>query len=109
MKNGVISFIRPEECTIKRHVREMEIKPFGEEHGNFQGLSEFLGGDGVGGEGNHFAGVDDLLHQADGKLGQKNFAAGAGVEGEGRPKWRGIVHQLVAEHNSFFILFNVKC
>ena len=52
-------------------------------------------GDGVGGEGNHFAGVDDLLHQADGKLGQKNFAAGAGVEGEGRPKWRGIVHQLV--------------
>ena len=47
MKNGVISFIRPEECTIKRHVREMEIKPFGEEHGNFQGLSEFLGGDGV--------------------------------------------------------------
>ena len=47
MRNGVISFVRPEECTIKRHVREMEIKPFGEEHGNFKGLSEFLGGDDV--------------------------------------------------------------
>lgn len=45
MRNGVIEFIRPEECTIKRHIREMEIKPFGHEHGNFTGLDEFAGGE----------------------------------------------------------------
>ncbi|MBP3923234.1 MAG: type I-C CRISPR-associated protein Cas5 [Ruminiclostridium sp.] len=45
MKDGVIEFIRPEECTIKRHIRSMEIKPFGKEHKNFTGLEEFVGGD----------------------------------------------------------------
>lgn len=45
MNNGVIDFIRPEECTIKRHIREMPIKPFGKEHKNFTGLDEFSGGD----------------------------------------------------------------
>ena len=43
MENGIIRFIRPEECTITRHVSEMEIKPFGED--NFSGLAEFSGGD----------------------------------------------------------------
>ncbi len=42
MENGIIHFIRPEECTITRHIREMEIKPFGK--GNFSGLAEFAGG-----------------------------------------------------------------
>lgn len=45
MKNGVIDFIRPEECTIKRHIREMPIKKFGREHDNFIGLDEFSGGE----------------------------------------------------------------
>ena len=49
MKNGVIEFIPPEECTVKRHIKEMEIKPFGTEYGNFSGLEEpgldLLGGD----------------------------------------------------------------
>lgn len=37
MKNGIIDFIRPEECTMKRHIKDMEIKPFGEEYNNFCG------------------------------------------------------------------------
>lgn len=45
MENGVIDFIRPEECTIKRHIRKMQIKPFGKECDNFIGLDEFSGGD----------------------------------------------------------------
>ncbi|MBD5139358.1 MAG: type I-C CRISPR-associated protein Cas5, partial [Ruminococcus sp.] len=45
MKNGVIDFIRPEECTIKRCIREMDIKPFGKLQGNFIGAEEFGGGD----------------------------------------------------------------
>lgn len=49
MKNGVIEFLPPKECTITRHIKEMEIKPFGHEHGNFTGLNEpeldLLGGD----------------------------------------------------------------
>ena len=44
MKDGVIEFIRPEECTEKRHIREMEIKPFGRELNNFTGADEFEGG-----------------------------------------------------------------
>lgn len=43
MHDGVIHFIRPEECEITRHIREMQIKPFGEE--NFSGLMEFIGGE----------------------------------------------------------------
>lgn len=39
MKKGVIEFIRPEECTINRDIREMKMKEFGE--GNFVGLKEF--------------------------------------------------------------------
>ena len=49
MKNGVIDFLPPKDCTIKRHIKEMEIKPFGQEHGNFSGMNEpeldLLGGD----------------------------------------------------------------
>lgn len=47
MKNGVIDFIRPEECTIKRCIREMEIKPFGKMQCNFTGADEFGGGDNI--------------------------------------------------------------
>lgn len=47
MENGVIDFIRPEKCTMKRHIRKMPIKPFGKELDNFIGLDEFVGG-GIG-------------------------------------------------------------
>ncbi len=43
MENGIIRFIRPEECTITRHIKKMNIKKFGEE--NFCGLDEFEGVD----------------------------------------------------------------
>jgi CRISPR-associated protein Cas5d len=36
MRGGVIEFIPPEECPIKRLVRDMEIKAFGALRGNFQ-------------------------------------------------------------------------
>lgn len=39
MKKGVISFIRPEDCAIRREIRDMQRKEFGEE--NFSGLAEF--------------------------------------------------------------------
>ena len=39
MKNGYIYFPRPEDCSIVKPLRDMEIKPFGEE--NFSGLREF--------------------------------------------------------------------
>lgn len=38
-KGGIIEFIRPEECTQKRHIREMKRKIFGKD--NFTGLQEF--------------------------------------------------------------------
>lgn len=41
MENGVIHFPRPEECPYHKTLREMEIKPFGEELQNFSGLKEF--------------------------------------------------------------------
>lgn len=41
MKNGVITFPRPEDCTMVKPIREMNIKPFGEKRGNFSGLAEF--------------------------------------------------------------------
>lgn len=47
MRDGVIEFIRPEECTVKRCIREMKIKPFGKLQGNFIGADEFGGGDGI--------------------------------------------------------------
>ncbi len=39
MKNGVITFPRPEDCIIKKFVREMEAKTFNPEE-NFSGLKE---------------------------------------------------------------------
>ncbi|MDO5147397.1 MAG: type I-C CRISPR-associated protein Cas5c [Eubacteriales bacterium] len=41
MKNGVISFIRPEECTMTKTIKEMKIKSFTMEEDNFSGLKEF--------------------------------------------------------------------
>lgn len=41
MKNGVLTFPRPEYCTITKPLRTMEIKPFGKELDNFSGLREF--------------------------------------------------------------------
>ena len=45
MVNGVIDFVRPEECEIKRHIKDMDIKPFGKDYNNFSGLEEFTGGE----------------------------------------------------------------
>lgn len=47
MKDGIIDFIRPEECTVNRHIKEMSIKIFSREKENFVGLDEFEGGDAV--------------------------------------------------------------
>ena len=46
MKNGIIEFIRPEDCDpgLKRHIREMPIKPFGTDYDNISGITEFEGG-----------------------------------------------------------------
>lgn len=41
MRKGVLEFLPPEQCPITRTVREMEMKPFGAQHGNFVGLHEF--------------------------------------------------------------------
>lgn len=41
MEKGVITFLRPEECTILKPLLEMEVKPFGQAHNNFTGLREF--------------------------------------------------------------------
>lgn len=41
MKDGVIDFIRPEECKIKRHIRNMSVKVFGDDMNNFSGTDEF--------------------------------------------------------------------
>ncbi len=43
MKRGVVRFCRPEECTIRRDVREMTPKRF--DQSNFSGLSEFYEGE----------------------------------------------------------------
>ena len=40
MNNGIIDFLPPRDCTIKRHIKPMEIKPFGNHLGNFSGLNE---------------------------------------------------------------------
>lgn len=47
MKNGIIDFIQPKDCTIKRHIHEMDIKPFGKEYENFCPIDEdgTLGGE----------------------------------------------------------------
>jgi len=39
MKKGIIEFLPPEKCTHK-YIRDMKIKPFGEECGNFSVISE---------------------------------------------------------------------
>lgn len=41
MKNGVIKFPRPEECPVRKPVRNMKMKKFGETENNFTGLGEF--------------------------------------------------------------------
>ncbi len=41
MKKGVIRFLRPDACTDKRHIHDMEVKRFGDH--NFSGIEEFTG------------------------------------------------------------------
>lgn len=41
MKNGVIRFLRPEECPLHKTLGEMSMKEFGAQQGNFSGLKEF--------------------------------------------------------------------
>ena len=41
MKNGVIRFPRPQDCPMKKMLREMKVKSFGEDDNNFVGLKEF--------------------------------------------------------------------
>lgn len=41
MKNGIITFPRPEECTVTKVAHDMKMKPFGEDQLNFSGLREF--------------------------------------------------------------------
>lgn len=50
MENGIITFLPPEDCKIKRKIRPMSIKPFGKDLNNFssldeEGLEELAGGD----------------------------------------------------------------
>ena len=45
MKNGVINFLRPEECPVHELLHEMPVKLFGNDAGNFSGLNEFKGGE----------------------------------------------------------------
>lgn len=45
IQDGVIQFLPPAECTIKRHIKKMSVKKFGKEQGNFSGLEEFTGGE----------------------------------------------------------------
>lgn len=40
MEKGVISFLRPEQCTLTKPLREMQMKPFGTGLKNFSCLSE---------------------------------------------------------------------
>lgn len=41
MERGVVNFPRPQDCPHSKFLREMQIKPFGEEWNNFSGLKEF--------------------------------------------------------------------
>lgn len=45
MRDGVIDFIRPEECSMTRHIKDMAMKIFSDELGNFMGAGEFGRGD----------------------------------------------------------------
>ncbi len=40
MKNGVIKFPKPQECTLKKDLGKMEMKKFGEEYNNFSTLKK---------------------------------------------------------------------
>lgn len=40
MRGGIIEFTPPDQCPITRTVRDMEIKPFGAEHQNFQSIDD---------------------------------------------------------------------
>lgn len=40
MENGVVDFIAPEECTMKRHIKDMQMKVFTNKE-NFSGIREF--------------------------------------------------------------------
>jgi len=42
MRGGYVTFDAPERCSVTRTVREMEMKSFSIENGNFVGLGEFL-------------------------------------------------------------------
>jgi CRISPR-associated protein Cas5d len=46
MNNGVIRFDRPEDCAVKRYVRDMTVKPFGVDESQLSVLAEYteLGG-----------------------------------------------------------------
>lgn len=41
MKMGVVDFIRPEQCSIVKRIRDMQMKAFGEAARNFAGVGEF--------------------------------------------------------------------
>ena len=41
MKQGVITFPRPEDCPLHKPLRDMDMKPFGTQYQNFTGLKEF--------------------------------------------------------------------
>ena len=41
MKNGIITFPKPQNCPLHKTLGDMEMRPFGEEYDNFIGLKEF--------------------------------------------------------------------
>lgn len=41
MKKGIIQFVRPEECPLRKQLGEMTMKAFGVQQENFSGLKEF--------------------------------------------------------------------
>ncbi len=41
MRNGVIEFLRPENCPLHKTIRKMSMKDFGDDFHNFSGLQEF--------------------------------------------------------------------
>lgn len=41
MRNGVIEFLRPENCPLHKTIRKMSMKNFGDDFHNFSGLQEF--------------------------------------------------------------------
>lgn len=47
MIDGVINFIKPSKCVIKRHIKKMSIKLFERKLENFVGLKEFEGGEAI--------------------------------------------------------------